>query len=245
MKNNNIAIFLHIYYFNLCDEIIDYLKKLPFQHNLYVNIVEGSRNALNIKNNNILSDNNLTIDDVKKKILTYCPAATISIGPNQGMDIGGQLRTMSEWIKKEDKEEFIIFLHTKQEINWRKELLSILSPLKYSAIMQKFSNPKVGMIGVDKWNLNDRNSQYGTPIHFCDTYCERFGMKNMETKKFGFIGGTMFWVRSKIYEEFFKKNPPLEIAQELESYSTGGPIHALERILGYIILDADYTIEGI
>jgi len=226
---NDIVIFFHLYYFDLCDEMLDALKLIPFSFNLYVNLVE----------------NQYDLELVKNKILNVFLMAHIIVSPNQGMDIGGQLRNMKEWINNDGKEEYIIFIHTKKNLEWRKELLSIIDPSKIPLIKSKYLNQKTGMIGVDKWNLNDKNSKYGLPIDFCDYYCEKFNLNNMMNKTFGFIGGTMFWVRSSIYRDFFINNDPLEIVKELEPYSNGGKIHALERILGYIVLDHGFLIEGI
>jgi len=39
--------------------------------------------------------------------------------------------------------------------------------------------------------------------------------------------------------------PILDLVGELPPYSTGGKIHALERIFGYMVLSAGYRIEGI
>lgn len=224
-----VAIFFHLYYFDLCDEILDAMKNIPFQFNLYVNLVENCYN----------------IEEAKNKILNSFQNAHIIVSPNQGMDIGGQLRNMNEWLNNNEEDDYIIFIHTKKNLEWRKELLSIITPENLSSIILKYFNPKTGMIGIDKWNLNDKNSKYGAPIDFCDDYCQRFKLNNMINKSFGFIGGTMFWVKANIYKDFFTKNPPLEIVQELEPYSNGGKIHALERILGYIVLDYGYVIESI
>ena len=100
------------------------------------------------------------------------------------------------------------------------------------------------MGGTKKWNLYP-GITWGDPIDFCDYYCNIFKLNNFKDNSFGFIGGTMFWVRSKIYKKVFKNVDIIKLVEELEPYSAGGKIHALERILGYIVFNEGYTIEGV
>lgn len=218
------AIFLHIYYAHLWDEIMNRLKKAPFQFNLYVNLVAGHSDHLDI--------------------LKDFPNAKINISPNQGMDPGGQLRTLDYWLKNGCNEEFIFFLHTKKNDSLRDLFMSIIAPEIFPFVEEAFTNKNVGMVGVKEWNLYP-GVPYGDPIHFCDYYCDILKLNNFITKSFGFIGGTIFCVRSEIYRKVFANVNILKIVEELEPYSTGGKIHALERIFGYIVLSEGYKIQGV
>ncbi len=86
---------------------------------------------------------------------------------------------------------------------------------------------------------------YGDPIDFCDYYCDLLGLNNFKTNNFGFIGGTMFWVRSAIFKKVFQDVDIIKLVEELPPYDTGGKIHALERIFGYIVLSEGYKIVGV
>lgn len=221
-----IAIFLHVYYPRTWNDIYERLKQFPFPFNLYVNLVENHSNSL--------------IDVIGKEF----PNSKIHISPNGGMDPGGQLRTLNYWLKCGENEEFLIFIHSKNNDSLRELMMSIISSEKAKQSMEIFNNSEVGMVGVKEWNLYPPK-MYGDPIHFCDFYCEKLGLNNFETNRFGFIGGTQFWVRSSIYKNVFQNFPILDIVNELPEYETGGKTHALERIFGYIVLSAGYKIEGV
>lgn len=223
----NIAIFLHLYHTHTWDDIYARLIAFPFHFNLYVNLVSGHS------------------DDMARTITSRFPNAIINISPNQGMDPGGQLRTLDYWLKNGQNEEFLIFIHSKNNDSLRELMMSIITPIKAKCILYRFTNnTNIGMIGTEEWNIYPPR-YYGDPIHFCDYYCNKLGLNNFETKKFGFIGGTQFWVRSSIYKELFQNISIPDLVAELPAYDTGGMTHALERIFGYIVLSAGYKIEGI
>lgn len=233
------AIFLHIYYAHLWGEIKDRLKKIPFQFNLYINLVEGHSDIL--------------VQDIKNNFTN----AVICISSNKGMDIGGQLMTLDYWLKEAKNEEFIVFLHSKgkpfdlqdnakvKETDELRNLLwSIITLEKYPLVEKAFEDESVGMVGVKEWHRYP-GLDHGDPIPECEYYCDKLNLNNYKNNSFGFIGGTMFFVRSKIYKDVFSKVNIFSIIEELPEYSNGGNIHALERILGYIVLSEGYKIKGI
>ena len=230
------AIFLHIYYEHLWAEILHRLKSIPFGFNLYVNLVEGHTDHINIK--------------------SEFPDAVVNISPNQGMDCGGQLRTLNFWLKNGKNEEYIVFLHskgkpltetvekTKETDALRNLLWSIVTPEKYPLVEQAFLQEDVGMTGVAHWHRYP-GVDHGDPIPECKYYCDLLKLNNYETNRFGFIGGTIFYVRSKIFRKVFENVDILKIVEELPAYSNGGNIHGLERIFGYIVLSENYKIIGV
>ncbi len=221
-----IAVFLHVFYPKSLKFLLGRLKQAPFPFNLYVNLVQDFSDHL--------------VDRIRREF----PAAHINISANQGMDPGGQLRTLHYWISKGQNEEFLIFLHSKKDPELRDLFSSIVLPEKARLAFKKFEDPQVGMVGVKEWHLYP-GKKWGDPIHSCDFYCDWLKLNNYKTNSFGFIGGTMFWVRSSIYKNVFAGFPILDLVKELEPYSTAGKIHALERIFGYIVLSQGYRIEGI
>lgn len=221
------AIFLHCYYGDIVDEMLQKISSVTFDFNLYVNIVEGPESKL-----------------IYKKIIEKYPFAVIITSDNRGHDIGGQLKLMDYWLTTPMIEDEIIFLQTKkspQHIEggneWRRELMRILLP-EYN----KPLGDNIGMIGSNRWLIRDKKQCYHflqpELNHLC-TYC---GMRNIRQENFAFIGGTMFIVRASIYKDFFTKNPPLKIRELMISTAYS---HAMERLLGFIVLDAGYIIQGI
>lgn len=233
MKN---AIFLHLYYRHLWQEIMERLKSIPFPFNLYINLVESHTDSIDI--------------------LKDFPEAIINISPNQGMDCGGQLRTLHYWLEHGHNEELIIFLHskgkpltetpakTKETDELRNLLWSIVTPEKYPLVEQAFLDEKVGMVGEKSWHRYPP-LDHGSPIPECEYYCNLLKLNNYETNNFGFCAGTMFFVRSKIFKQVFSSVDILKIVEELPISSNGGNIHALERIFGYIVLSEQFKIAGV
>ncbi len=154
------------------------------------------------------------------------------------------------------EEEIIAFLHSKgkplgtpdwkvQETFALRDLMwSIVTPEKHPKVEQAFLQEDVGMVGVKDWHLYPP-LEHGHPIPECKAICNLLGLKNYETNSFGFIGGTMFFVRSKIFRNVFKSVNIEEIVNKLPAYSNGGDIHAWERIFGYVVLSEGYKIKGI
>ncbi len=233
------AVFLHIFYSHLYEEILQALKKTNFDFNLYVNLVEGHSDML------------------KESLLKEFQEAVVLISPNQGMDCGGQLRILNYWLKQGKNEELLVFIHSKgkpvdypdkvkvEEVDTLRELLmSIIRPDKSSLIEPAFQDESVGMVGVKEWYLRPP-IPHGYPIPECKYYCDMLNLKNYENNSFGFIGGTMFWVRASIYKKVFESLDIIKLVGELPPYSNGGNIHALERIFGYIVLNEGYKITGV
>lgn len=223
------AIFLHCYYSDIVDEMLNAIKKVDFDFNLYVNIVNTDE-----------------ANSIELKIIKTFPLAKVFVSNNIGHDIGGQLVLMNYWLKTPMIEDEIIFLQTKkspQHIEggneWRRELMRILLPGNHDKL-REYS--EVGMIGSARWLITDDKLCFHYLQPELTELCERFGMKNIENKNFGFIGGTMFIVKAKIYKDFFTKNPPLKIRELMTSTAYS---HAMERLLGFIVLDAGYKIKGI
>lgn len=233
------AIFLHLFYTHLYDEIKTRLKAIQIPFNLYVNLVAEYS------------------DNLTDTILSDSPGAVINVSTNKGMDPGGQLRTLDYWLKHGKNEEFLVFLHSKgkpqhlpdkakvkETDELRALLMSIIEPDKIVQIQDLFQDPQVGMVGVKDWHRYP-GLDHGDPIKECEHYCELLGLNNYETNRFGFIGGTMFWVRSSIFRKAFENVDIPKLVSELPFRDSGGLIHGLERIFGYIVLSQDYKIVGI
>ncbi len=231
------AVFLHIYYAHLFEEIVGRLKAITFPFNLYVNLVEGHTDHLDIQ--------------------SHFPDAVVRVSPNQGMDPGGNLRMLEFWMQHGQNEEFLVFLHSKGKPadlgdpaktqmtdSLRNTFWSIVTPEKATLAEQAFEDPEVGMVGVQEWHRYP-GRDHGDPIPECSYYIDKLNLNNHQTKSYGFIGGTCFYVRSKIFRDVFSKVDILDIVSELPSYSNGGLIHALERIFGYVVLSSGYKIKGI
>jgi len=226
------AIFLHCYYGDIVDEMLQRIAGVSFSFNLYVNIVHSPDQV-----------------EIYTKIINKFPSAVILFSDNKGHDIGGQLVLMNYWLINGYNEDEIIFLQTKKSPQhleggneWRRDLMRILLPENQDRINLLMQSDNIGMIGSKRWLINDKMQCYHYLQPELNELCNICGMNNIAKEQFGFIGGTMFIVKAKIYKDFFTKNPPLEIRELMTSTAYS---HAMERLLGFIVLDAGYLIEGI
>ncbi len=230
------AVFVHVYYAHLWSEIVERLKAIPFAYNLYVNLVIGHTDHIDVDE--------------------HFPYAFIQCTPNNGMDCGGNLRNFDFWLRHGLNEEFIVFLHskgkpltetaekTKETDELRDLLWSIVSPTSYFEVQNSFLDSNVGMVGVEEWHRYP-GRDHGDPIPECKKYCDLLNLNNYETGNFGFCAGTMFFVRSSIFRNVWGSVDIIKLVEELPAASNGGDIHALERIFGYIVLSENYKIKGV
>lgn len=230
------CLFVHVYYAHLWPEIVEKLKAIPFPYNLYINLVEGHTDHINVNE--------------------HFQNAIVRVSSNQGMDCGGQLRMLDYWLNHGQNEDCIIFLHskgkpltetaekTKETDELRNLLWSIVSPEKYPKAEQAFLDEAVGMVGVKEWHRYP-GLDHGDPIPECKYYVDLLKLNNYDTNTFGFCAGTMFFVRSKIFKKVFSSVDIIKLVEELPAASNGGNIHALERVFGYIVLSENYKIQGV
>lgn len=216
-----ISVMCHLYHHHLWGEISESIAKIK-NAMIYVNLTDD-------KPHDVIST------EVKNKF----PEAKILVSPNQGKDIGGNLRLIGQWMEDGSPGDLMILCHSKNKNGgWRRELISGLST-NYVPFL--FKNSKVGMVGHKNWfyqRSGDVNSR------FYNNYCMRFGLNDTGMD---FIAGTMFCVRSSIFEEFFSKFNPIDIANELEFGDMNEPskTHAWERLYGEIVKNAGYLIKPV
>lgn len=230
-----ILIHLHIYYFYLYPELMDYIKKIKDRKfDLFVTIS---------------NQNQKIIDDIKLNF----PSAHIDVVENRGYDVGPFIEVINS--VNLDNYSFVLKLHTKRNIQnnfsilangtsicgnrWRKNLLSFMDDWDETLdILEK--NKNVGMVCGRNVLLNDREDRDEINTENLDNICKKIGFSI--PKKYSFVAGTMFIARSEIFkplqgkfkfEDFEKpqKNPTLA--------------HYIERIFGILVTSCGYKILAI
>ncbi|MEO6903063.1 MAG: rhamnan synthesis F family protein [Bacteroidia bacterium] len=241
--NKKIVIIAHIFYENGWDLIAPQVKNLEhFQPALFVNICSNNLNKTKI------------INEINKTFQN----AIVIISPNIGKDIGGKLAALDLSIRLNIKTDYYILLHDKNSPHttladmWREKLFKIVQKDNIPLILSLFlNNDKLGIVSAKEFISNEYDSK---AKKFESTSNEI--IKNLISKyqlnisNYDFVGGTMFWVKAEIYNNFFNKYNPLEIRATLEKGNVfdnihGTTTHAWERILSYIAIDQDYYLNGI
>lgn len=235
MTTPRISLFVHLFYLDLWPEMLirlkEFTKMLP-KAKLYFNLVE--------------SKSELLLIPIQKNF----PTSQILISENRGRDIGGKLNLLNLWLKNKTNDDYLVFCHDKKSprafkqwaIDWKRDLLSIISQDGITQSLKLFENLSTGMVSHKNWILEEASNAYEL-FPFMEKYKKDFSL-NHQTK---FVCGTMFWVRAKIFAKFFQDHPPLELVKELETGDVIEPsnTHALERIFGLLVLEAGLEIKGI
>jgi hypothetical protein len=181
---------------------------------------------------------------VANKIRQDLPESKILISENGGVDIGGILLALDFYLKHKIYSDYMIITHDKKSsIDGFNSLMTIFHKDVIPIVLRHFEIKKVGMIGaIPLQTLEWMNTNM---LDILQAYCIKFGLTNLQrglenTKYYGFIGGTIFCVRSVLFEHFFSLNSPLEIRLDvLKDYETA---YVIERLFGYIVTNNEYSI---
>jgi lipopolysaccharide biosynthesis protein len=178
-----LGVVLHLFNFDLLDELYGYLQNLTkagYKYDLYVAVPFGS-----------------DITQLRK----YWPNAVVTTHENRGFDIASFFTLCSLLLKK--KYDFVLKLHTKSDPNWRNSLIAPLlgSVSQAKAVLERFKNPKVGMVGSKSW-LVDMGAHWGIYHHHITEICKEWQVPLVPCH---FIGGTVFWVRWTLFEGVMRK----------------------------------------
>lgn len=234
LNDFKIGIFIHFFYTDTFEFFKEYLKNSKLNFTLYVNLVKN------------YSDKKFFIDEILKSF----PSAQIIISDNIGKDIGGKLNLLSHWNKTNEHFDYLVFCHDKKSphmkndggLKWRKELVDgVLSDNAIKLSLKLLQHNKIGMTGSNKWvfngDVNDKNIYSDIKNKkYLENLLRMFNISNLQ--KISFVGGTMFWVKSKIFRNFFTNDRISMILELLEKGDVSEPsyTHAVERLFGCLIV---------
>jgi lipopolysaccharide biosynthesis protein len=233
-RQPEIAVHIHLFYTDLIDEFIGYLKNIPYKYDCYIS-----------------TDSDLKANKIKSRFIGLVNARKISVETtiNQGRDIGPFLQQMSMIALNYD---YICHIHTKKSKyskfgdDWRKHMLTCLlgDEIHVRNIVVNFEvNKNLGLLFPEQlpqvrtafpcqWHINYDNllkllADIGVNIKIYD-YDPIFPC------------GNMFWARTKAVENIFKRNFKCEDFDEEKNQKDGTLAHIIERSWWYIALNNGY-----
>jgi lipopolysaccharide biosynthesis protein len=220
--HKKVCVILHLYYVDLWEYFLPYLKIIDTDIDLYVTITDGHLGHFT---------------DIKDSIILHFPQAYIYSLPNRGLDVAPFLFAMNEIFLNKKTYDVMIKLHSKKSLahgfelgeRWRKQLtdsllgsLSIFQNAYYHCISYQT------IVGSSHWIINQNVIGYEqqffkVPITFSD---------------YEFVGGTMFmanfnlimdwFIIENLFDRFYKKF--------IDGYVGDGSIaHNFERALGCLV----------
>lgn len=229
-----ILVHVHIYYVDMWQELEDKIKNIPYPFKLFVTMVAENK-------------------DLREHILSVFPDANIEVVANRGFDVGPFIHILNK--VNLDDYSYIIKLHTKNNCKkhtyiihsynmsfhlWREHLLDFMGKQKIVKILKTFGErPPLGMVGHYKLITNKRGDEKA--YQQCMELNKKLGFTNED---YTHIGGTMFIARANIFKPLQKLNLKIEDFEEPVSHQHQ-LAHAIEGLLGVLVLDQGYTIEDV
>ncbi|WP_429034785.1 glycoside hydrolase family 99-like domain-containing protein [Aeromonas media] len=231
-KINNNALYYHIFYEDMIDEISLNITKIKKEHDIDV----------------IVSVPSLWKKDNLSYLIKKINPNYIFSFENKGRDILPFFLSMKniealgyKWICK---------LHSKKSLHlsngdaWRKSIFSSLtSPEIFSYILNPSLDSKIGLIAHE--NMLYRTDDPSTMAHTLDKCMNVLNKKSLSLTDF-FIGGTMFWVKSDAILNAINNFDLLDIEYEEDLGAIDGSYaHAMERLIPTLIISEGYEFTFI
>ncbi|MCX6958478.1 MAG: class I SAM-dependent methyltransferase [Verrucomicrobiae bacterium] len=231
-SNLRIGLHLHVFYGDLLSDIIRRLEANEVRPDLLITIPNSAKD----------------ITGIREMLKKYPAKVEIRITPNKGRDIGAFLTEFGPSLV--DEYDIIGHVHTKKSIHattdiakkWREFLLENLLggrvPMADVIIGTMTQEEKIGLVfpGDPYTNGWDKNRSIGKKL------LSRLGINKFH-EQFNFPVGTMFWARTQALKPLLDLNLNYEDYPEEPMPIDGTILHALERILPFVIEKEKYQIK--
>lgn len=230
-----IAVFCHLYYTDLWQELRTHLKDIGFKFDLYVTIGADSL-------------------DAEKNILMAYPNAKVYKIENRGADFGGFFTCLNnvfdmglnyDWILKIHGKKSMLVNERKGSI-WRKNLYQSLITHADIKIEDRINDSSVGMIGDSRYMMGktsfDKKAGRSVNQENIDYLRNKYDIKD---DALSFFAGSMFWINFDILEKTFKDNR-MNLTDFESGHSPDGTLaHAMERFISNVVRDSGKRIINI
>jgi hypothetical protein len=217
----NICAVINLFTLSNINEFAGYIKTLFKKCSKLTVIITGNKDAFKLL----------------KKQLTH--KITFIETFNKGMDIGPFMHVLRDFYNNNKHYDYIIKLQEKRTVHWRKYMINnIIDNLEhYCALMEKET---VSLCAPYRFLLNLDNLNKTTINYIIQRYNIPFIYDYEETYN-GFIGGTMFLAKHKLFNDFFDTYH-INLDYEIDILEEGAVVndfatytHAWERMLTCII----------
>jgi hypothetical protein len=249
-----VAVLIQLYWHDLWPEFEQYLSSISYPYDLYVGLVCGSAP-------------NASLIQTAERIRKFKPGANVIYVENRGLDIGNVFMQMKTLLLSGRKYEYYLKMHGKKSLDtreknegrglgeqWRKELILPIcgSTQAVHNCINMLKLASIGMVGSTKWYRNAKQDNSALMLHneTIKYYISKFKFAGLSPQDCEFIGGTMFWVRGGMWEEFFSK---MNIDNEYSFFKWGKYTdmgrttyaHSMERVFGLVVKNAKLKLQGI
>ena len=230
--NGKIAVHAHMYYVDLTDEFITYLKNIPFKFDLYISTMRKK---------------DIPLMYYKFKKITNLNKLVIKKSKNSGRDFGPMFVLFGNDLKNYD---YILHIHTKkslrvgaEQVGWRQYLLNGLLGTK-ELVMQYFElmdNHNVGLAYPSTYkDVPLIAYSWLSNFDFAKKYFENCGYE-LRDHYLNFSAGSMFWCKKDAIKELLDLNLTWNDFGKEEAKDEGTLAHAFERIFGLAAKHNNYN----
>jgi hypothetical protein len=217
-----IAVVVHMFYPQLIDEILAYIRHVPYPVDLYVSTDSFEKRAY-----------------IEGRLQEFLARTELRVTLRQGRDIAPRLIGFRDVY---DNYEYVLLLHSKVSPhsralqNWRAHLFDNLmgSPKIVESILEAFYElPNLGVVAPQHFEVVRDWLGWGENFEICKALAARFGV---ELKANGFLdypSGSMFWARTAALRPFFDAQLVLEdFSPDTSGRQLDGTMaHAIERLV--------------
>lgn len=234
LKEKKIAVHLHLFYQDLLEEFVHYIKNIPYEFDLFLSCRQG--------------DNLEVIEEYCKNQLSEMQKIRIEAVRNQGRDIAPFYVSFGKELKTYD---YILHVHSKKSLysgseqsHWRQHALQTLLPGEQDMcrIFSLMEQEKIGLFFPE--------SPEGLPL-FAHTWLSsepigrelinRMGLK-IDKDIFNYPVGSFFWAKGDAIRPLFNLNLSYEDFPKECGQTDGTLAHALERAVSFVVRGCGYHL---
>jgi lipopolysaccharide biosynthesis protein/CDP-glycerol glycerophosphotransferase (TagB/SpsB family) len=228
--NSNIAIAIHIYYLDKVEEILNYLKNIPFKHTLFFTVCESSQNELVqiLKNNKVQNYKIVTVKNFGYDIYPFL--TLLPILAEQKFDLVCKVHTKKGAANLENHVKGIDDIWFKTLMNSALGSKSIINQIVSAFDSEK----KLGMTGPANLYKSAQKLMYGNEAYITQILTS-IDQKIDPATDWGFFAGSIFWARLSIFKPLIQNKKLDALLMHPEDMKTGSfssIFHAMERVLG-------------
>lgn len=213
-----IALIVHVFHLDVVSDILSYVGNFPEDADRFVT-----------------HPDTLSADAVRFLERSFSGAVLVPV-PNAGQDLGALIALA----RRHDLTRYtaICKIHTKKGTKeperWRHALLrgTLGSRNQVAQTIRAFQDdPNLMLSGPQQLYLHGPTYIWKNAVTLRETFGDVLGGFDVEREDWGFIGGTCFWMSSKVLEQVLEATCEIEFSTS--AYTDDGTIaHALERLFG-------------
>lgn len=232
--NLKLAVILHLFYPDLAEEIISFLKNIPYQFDLFISTPREFKSQIESIFHILLPDFTIVVKGVE----------------NRGYDIAPFIIEFKDTFRRYD---LVLKIHGKKSVHWknkdvwRRYLMSNLlgSELVVRSIVNRFTEmPALGMLFPENFPRLGDWLRWGENFSGASQLLGKMDIHITENSAMEFPAGSMYWFRPAAIEPIFQLDQKYS---DFNNSSTldGTLAHAIERSVLFILNKTGYTWQKV